>query len=370
MIDPVSSGCNFVFKIGVDNRSSLGRTSMPRPRLAWKDTATMNSKYLVAFGVCALASVFGWSAHADSSLEDLTLTTEFAPHGFHAPFYLALKNGWYEDAGVNLTIRDGKGTANTINLVGAEQTDVGFTSLGAMAIAVAKGVPVKAIASILHRNIYGLILSEGSTLKEPADFRGKEILYNTSSIEAQVFQGFLTAGGMSLSDVKMVGVDSSAKVSSVLSGKGDAAVGPVPYYLGLLAGKNEIETVSFYDFGQKILDFGLIANDATIEDKADALKAFVEVTSRAYQYAIDGHADEAVKAIIELRPDARLDYDTTLAMFESHAKFLDSEDSKGKPVGYMSAADWDETVATLKRLELIPASATASEMYTTEFSPK
>jgi NitT/TauT family transport system substrate-binding protein len=222
----------------------------------------------------------------------------------------------------------------------------------------------------LHQNIYGLILKRGAGLSAPADFRGKEILYNTSSIEAQVFQGFLTEGGMSLSDVKMLGVDSSAKVSSVLSGKGDAAVGPVPYYLGLLAGKSEIDTVLFADHGEKLLDFGLIASDVTMQKKAAALKAFVTVTSRAYQYAVDGHADEAVRAMIELRADARLDYDTSLAMFKSHAMFLESANSKGKPVGFMSVEDWNDTVATLKRLNLISASAQASEMYTTEYAPK
>jgi NitT/TauT family transport system substrate-binding protein len=329
------------------------------------------SSGLVVFGVSLAATVLGWNAAmAQQATQDLLLTTEFMPHGFHAPFYLAQEKGWFKEAGINLTIRDGKGTANTINLVGAGQSDVGFTSLGAMTIAKAKGVPVTAVASILHRNIYGLILRKGIGLSRPTDFRGKEVLYNTSSIEAQAFEGFLAEAGMSLSEVKMLGVDSSAKVSSVLSGKGDAAVGPVPYYLGLLAGKNEIDTVLFADHGERMLDFGLIANESTITKKAAVLKAFVAVVSRAYQYTLDGHVDEAVNAMIELRPDARLDHDMSVAMFQSHAMFINSPSSEGKPIGFMSTEDWNDTLATLKRLHLIPANTSGDGMYTREYSPQ
>jgi NitT/TauT family transport system substrate-binding protein len=320
-------------------------------------------------GVCGAAATASALPAVAAEPHPMLLTTEFTPHGFHAPFYLAQQKGWFKDAGIELTIHDGKGTANTVNLVGAGQTDVGFSSLAAVAIASGKGVPVKGIASILHRDTYGLILRKGSGLSNPADFRDKEILYNTSSIEASVFSGFLAEAGMTLDDVKMLGVDSSAKVSSVLSGKGDAAIGPVPYYLALLTGKSEIDTIPFADHGVKILDFGLLASDSAITANAAPLKAFVSVVSRAYQYTLDGHLDEAIDALMTLRSDARLDHALSVAMFKEHAKFIPSPSSTGKPVGYISVEDCNDTVATLKRIKLLPDEARPENMYALALSP-
>ena len=44
---------------------------------------------------------------------------DWSPHGMHAPFFLAAEKGWFKEAGLDVTFQDGRGSASTVNLVGA-----------------------------------------------------------------------------------------------------------------------------------------------------------------------------------------------------------------------------------------------------------
>ncbi len=328
------------------------------------------SRRQVLTAAAGLAAAASLPARAQT-LEKLQFMTEFAPHGFHAPFYLAIQNGWFKEAGIDLDLKDGRGTAATINLVGAGQVEVGFVNLSGAVIARSKGVPVKAIASILHKGTNGLIMKPGTGIRTPQQMRGKTVLYGTTTIEAQLLDGYLATAGMTREDVKMLGVDSASKVAGVLGGKGDVAIGPVPYYLGLLEGKPEhVETVLFDDAGIHLLDFGLVAQDSTITARPKVLASFVKVVSRAYDYTRTGNnVDEAVKAMITLRPNANIDPVTAVNMFKSHALHIPSPATVGKPVGFLVPQEMRETVKTLKDIKVIEAGLNPEETYTISFNP-
>ena len=317
-----------------------------------------------------LAGLFAAAAPAAAADPvKLVLQLNYVPSGFHAPLFLGVRRGWYKEAGIDLDIRDGRGSGPTINLVAAGQADVGYVDLTSLALAVAKGVPAKAIAMLIRTSGQGVIVAKGSGLKRPEDFRGKEIITNSSSTEAAFFKGFLATAGMTERDVKLVGVDSAAKESSILLGRGDAAVAPLPYLKSLLAGKREFDFVAFADFGVELLDNGLVAGETAIRTKGPALKAFLAVTARAYQHAIDGGVEEAVKAMIAMRPDAGINPQVAADFFRYDVPLIASANTRGKPVGHMSPADWEDAGATLKKLGLIAPAVKVTDMYDTRFQP-
>lgn len=306
------------------------------------------------------------------TLEKVEFMTEWAPHGFHAPLYLALQKGWFKEAGLDVNLKDGRGSGATINLVGAGQVDIGFVNLSAAAIARSKGVPVKAVASILRKNTNGLIMKRGTGVKSPQELKGKTILYATTTIEAQALDGYLATAGMTRNDVKLLGVDSASKVSSVVGGKGDAAVGPIPFYVGLLASKpdQQMDTVLFHDAGIRMMDFGLVVHDRTIAARPKVIAAFVKVLARAYDHTLQGeNVKEAVQAMIALRPTANIDPVTAVNMFKSHAAHIPSEATAGKPTGYLAAQDMRDTVQSLKRIKVIEGDLNPDDTYTTAFNP-
>src|SRR5438093_5459619 len=76
----------------------------------------------------------------------LTLTLNFLAGGPQAGFMYAKKLGLYREAGIDLTIEEGKGSATTAQLVATGQAQVGFADAPAAMQIRAKGGPVKIIA--------------------------------------------------------------------------------------------------------------------------------------------------------------------------------------------------------------------------------
>jgi NitT/TauT family transport system substrate-binding protein len=341
----------------------MGMQNLSVLRVVFRAAVWLLGVFLVVAGGAQLASA--------EDPKPLKFSTEFAPHGFHAPFYLAQQKGWFKEAGIDLKLLDGRGSAATINLIGANQVDIGFVNLSAAMIAQSKGVPVVIVGSILRRNTNGLIMKKGTGFHKPQDLRGKTILHLMTTIEAQLLGGYLATAGMTTDDVKLLGVDASAKVPSVLSGKGDAATGPVPYYLGLLKGKSEIETLLFADAGQQLLDFGIVTSPLMIKEQPALVKAFLQVVSRAFEYTRrDNNVEEAVKDMLALRPEAGLDYQTSINLFNSHIAFAMSPSTEGKPIGFISPEDVDATLKTLKSTGIIQGDLKADSVFDPRFMPK
>lgn len=89
-----------------------------------------------------------WSpAQAQNSL---TIATDWAPYGVHGPLFLAAQNGWFKDAGLDVTILDGKGSSSSLQLLGAEKVDIAFVQLSTMAAAVDKGFSVISVAGFVR----------------------------------------------------------------------------------------------------------------------------------------------------------------------------------------------------------------------------
>ena len=329
--------------------------------------------FVQSTGAAALGAVAPAFARAQSQVPNPAMSLQFmldyTPHGLHAPYFLAQQKGWFKDAGLNVTILDGKGSVSVIQLAGAGKIDVGHAGLGALCIAQTKRVPVKAVSSILRLNPVGVLFNKGAGYKSPADFKGKELLYSPSSLESPFVDTFLAAGQLKRSDVKLLAIDISAKLSSYLAGKGDAVVTPIPYAQAVMVGKRDSDWLRFADFGMPMLDYGMVASEDTVKAKPAALAAFNKVVAKAFAHVLDKRVEEGVKAIADTRSDVRLDPQALAAQFRAYAQYIYSTDTQGKPVGIISVKDFEDTAATLKKFDLIPASTKASDFYTLAFNP-
>ncbi len=333
-------------------------------------TSTITTGTTRAALALTLAAGIGLApARADDSMS-LTLMKDWSPHGMHAPFYLAQAKGWFKEAGVTVKIVDGKGSASTVGLVGAGQADIGHASLSVMALARNKGLPVTAIGSILRRNEVGVIFSKGKPYKGPKDFKGTTLVYTSGSIEAPFIDTFLAQGGLKRSDVNLLAVAASAKIATYLSGRGDGVIGPVPFFLAIAAKKRPSGFVGFAENGLPMLSWGIVANDDSIAKKPKAMKAFMTALARSWKHILDGGLDEAVQAMIDQRPKARVSMVVGKLIFNAYRPYFFSPTTKGKPMGYMSEKDWDDTVKTLKSLGRIKASMKTTDFYNASFMPR
>src|SRR5450631_1429203 len=94
-----------------------------------------------------LAALFAFLATAASvsaqNLKPMKLTLNFLAGGPQVGFIYAKKLGYYKDAGIDLTIEEGQGSATTAQIVATVRTDVGYAEAPSAMQLRAKGAPVK-----------------------------------------------------------------------------------------------------------------------------------------------------------------------------------------------------------------------------------
>lgn len=307
---------------------------------------------------------------AAQAAEPVKVRLDFLPYGLHAPFYLAKEKGWFAEQGLDVEIDDGNGSGPALALIASNKYDIAQISLGALPIARDKGMPVKAIAAIVRKGDFGLVVDKNSKINSPKDLEGKTILYSTGSVETPFIDIYLKRAGVDKSKVNMMNVDLSAKISTYMSGKGDGMLSPVPLYTLEGITPRPSKGILFTEQGISVPSFGLVASEETIAKRPKVLASFVSVFQRSWTAVYSGGAiDEAVAALIKSRPNAKLDPKVMKAQIEAVYPFLFTDASKGKPLLWMPPEDWTSAIKVMEELQLVKANTSPESIYTNQFVP-
>src|SRR5437868_2216666 len=98
--------------------------------------------------IAVLALGLSMQAAASQAGEAVNLMLNWTPTADHSPFYYAKAQGWYEKAGIDLTIETGKGSGVSSLKVGSGGSPFGIADLATMLVAKSKGAHVVALMSI------------------------------------------------------------------------------------------------------------------------------------------------------------------------------------------------------------------------------
>jgi NitT/TauT family transport system substrate-binding protein len=300
----------------------------------------------------------------------LTIVTDWAPFGAHGPLFLAAQKGWFKDAGLDVTIQDGKGSSSSLQLLGAGKVDVAFVQLSTMAAAIDKGLPVISIAGFVRSGDNGIMVPNDSPIKSAKDFAGKRIVYPSGSSSASLMEAYFRVAGIPRDKVNLIGVDSSALASTYVAGGVDGAVTTVAYLEPMISDKRPSRGIYFADGGLAVPGFGLVALKADETAKADALKKFVAANQRAWKYVADGHVDEAIDAIVAQRPSERLDRGVMTAQLKAYLALTDTQATKGTTPGWQDEGDWAKAIKALEDAGIVKPGSTPKTYYTNQFAAK
>jgi NitT/TauT family transport system substrate-binding protein len=308
--------------------------------------------------------VFGLGVGAATAQEKLTVRMDFIAWGTHAAMHLANRKGWFKEAGLDVIVQDGTGSANTVQLVGAGQVDVGQVQLGVMAVARDKGAKLIAIADFFRKSDLAVLVDKDSSIKSVADLKGKRIVNFNGSPWSAYIDSYLRSGGLTRADVTIVAVAPAALVTTYTSREADAIMTTAPFGLPIINKVRPSKPLLMADAGISFPSYGLIVQESTLEGRAAALKKLVAIEVRAWKYIYGGHIDEAVDAIVAQRPGMKLDRDVLKGQIIEYQDFIDSVYSKGKPLGVQTEEDWAAAMKAMEEGGVIGAGHNPSEFYT------
>lgn len=198
-----------------------------------------------------------------------------------APFMLAKAKGYYAAEGLDVEFVVGKGGADVAKQVGAGNADMGGGIGDTSVIVRPNGVPVKTVAVLGGRALTQLVTRADAGIRSPADLKGKTIAvmaYQDTTYYALL--GALAAFKLTKDDVNAQAVGPAGVSKLLISGDAQAAAAVPEWGAAVEDAGVAINWISVDQYFPGMAQ-AIIASDATIAKKPQAVRGFVRATLKA-----------------------------------------------------------------------------------------
>jgi NitT/TauT family transport system substrate-binding protein len=307
-------------------------------------------------------------ARAAGPVKTVSLLLDWIYQGPNAGFVVAREKGFYRDAGLDVQITAGKGSGSTAQLVASKVTQFGFADGFVLANGVSKGMALKSVASLYRRNPCAAMVLAESNIKVPKDLEGKSIAITAGSAQFQQFPAFMKGAGIDPGKVRVVNLDPAGVAAALLNGQVPAIAGFAQSYVANIEirGKKEARAFWFSDFGVTAVSNGIVVHEDFLKSDPELVRAFVTPTIKGFLDARQ-HPDEA----IEMLRKYSVAIEPAIARREAEYSWQTwvTPNTRGKPFGWASAADWAETVRVLKDYGGVTAPVDSAALFTNAFVP-
>jgi len=321
----------------------------------------------LAVAACSPGSSAAPSGSAGaSSRTPLVVGLGYIPSVQFAPFYLAEKNGWYRDAGLEVTFQN-KIDPDLVTLVGQGSVDLGLSDGTSVIPAVSQGIPIRYIATVYGSFPSVVVAKASSGIRTAADLKGRKLgtpgRYGSSWI---MLQALLKSVNLTTDDLQIVEYPDFGQAAALQQGQIDAATGFANNEPVQLAQAGIKVTVLRVDDVIPLQGPGLIAGKSTLDTKPDAVRAFVAVTLRAMD-AIAANPDAGLDAAIATVPELGQNRDTQKAILQATIETWQSP--RGTRFGALDAAGWESSITFMTDLKLVPKPVTVDDVIDGRFLP-
>ncbi len=304
------------------------------------------------------------STPTQSMLTPLTLMLNWTPNAHHAGIYVALANGWYEEAGLTLDIVEPAMTG-VDQVIGTGGAEIGISVAENVLPARAAGIPIVSIATILPYNDSSFMALAEAGITRPRDFEGKTYGGFGGPLETELLRALVGCDGGDPDLVDMVEVGNIDYLAGMEQERFDF-VWVFEGWDALRAREvtgNEITTVKFVEWLDCIPDWYtplFIASEEFIGEQPDLVRTFIEVTARGYEAAI-ADPEAAADALLAAAPE--LDEALVRAATAYHSpKFVGEA-----PWGVQDAEAWSRFGEFLVQAGLLDQPIDTAEAFTNEF---
>src|SRR6201996_2125275 len=235
---------------------------------------------------------------AARALKPVSMTLDWVYEGPNVGFLIAHDQGFYSDAGLDVSISPGKGSGKTAQLVADKATQIGFSDGYAASSGIAQGLSIKTIGSVYRRNPSAIMTLEDSTIRSPKDLEGKTLAMVAGSGQSQQWPAFVNGANLDASKITIVNLAPASLGPALISGKVDAIGGYVQSYVPIIEieGKKQVRPFWFADYGVSVVSNGIIVHNDFIKSDPDILHAFVPATIKGFLYG-RAHPDEAAETV-------------------------------------------------------------------------
>ena len=316
--------------------------------------------------VGTFAAAFGLAAgHVAAAETPVTFQLNWVSGGPNAGFEAAVAQGFYKDAGLDVTVVQGNGSANTVQLVANGRAQLAYADAVSVMQLIAKGAPMKIIATVYQSNPNALMALKKTGIKSFQDLKGKKVGVPSGSSQTTMLPLLLKANNLKESDINMIDMPPSSMVPALLQGQVDAVLGSIDaYQIQAESQGAQLDVYRFADYGVPTVSTSIFASDDYLKSNGEIVKKFVAASLKGWSFAID-HPDQAIKDVKKIFPDTKEQL-ATQELAAIHPLFCSGG---AKYIGKAEPALWTKSQELLSEVKLLPAGQDPKSYYTYDYLP-
>ncbi len=249
----------------------------------------MKKRTLALVGLLITATLFISSAQA---AEKFTVMLDWFVNPDHAPLIVALEQGFFAEAGLDVELIAPADPNDPPKLVAAGRADMAVSYQPQLHVQVASGLPLTRVGTLVATPLNALVVAADGGIESIADLEGTKIGFSVGGFEDALLHAMLAGAGLSLDDVELVNVNFSLS-PSILSGQVDGVIGAFRNFE-----LNQMDIVeapgrAFFPEEHGVPSYDelilIVHNDRRDDPRIDA---FVRAVERGVQFLVN-HPDES-----------------------------------------------------------------------------
>jgi NitT/TauT family transport system substrate-binding protein len=261
----------------------------------------------------------------------------------HSPIYLAMKKGYYQEEGLDLTVLRGSGSADSAKKIDLGQSDVGISDAPTILTAISKGANLKMVAVVYDKAGNNVFFRKSAGIRTAKDLVGKKIAVPPADSHRVLWPAFASLNGIDPQSVTLVNVKPEGKQAIVAANEVAGAFDLYTSYAiwEKVLGKGEVGNLLWADFGLPIYGHTYFVNDETVRKNPKLIERFLRATHKGWR---DAKADPAasIDAMVEQVPG--LDRTTLLATMPQILDLCVTERSSRHGLGWIEPELMQKTI--------------------------
>lgn len=229
--------------------------------------------------------------------ERVTFVLNWTAAADHCPYFLAKAQGWYEQAGLDVTIEAGRGSGASAQRIAAGTAQLGIADMPTALLARSRGGNLAAVMTVYANSPQTFYWLRSNGISGPRDFPGRSIGNPPGDAARVMWPVFARRIGIDPSAVRFVNIAPPAKIPSLKNKVIDITTDFWNEHdLKLREFGPDLGFQRWSDIGLNTYGNSIIANGDVLARQPDLVKAFVQVTQRAFAATV-ADPEPALKAL-------------------------------------------------------------------------
>lgn len=302
-----------------------------------------------------------------AELTPVTLQLKWVPQAQFAGYFVALEKGYYEEAGLDVTIAPGGPDIVPEQQVANGTAQIGVNWVASLLPHQEQGMPLVEIAQIYQKSGLQLVTMKDSGIDTPADLKGKKVGNWMGGNEFELLALFDKYDLDPNKDLEFT--KQAFTMDQFLTGELDAASVMTynEYHVVLQSGvdASELNVIDMNEEGVAMLEDNLFANSEWLADNKEVAAAFVKASIKGWQDAI-ADPEAAVDMVMAQVEEGSTTKEHQLVMMEEVAKLVAPEGFDVANIGVIDAEMFQQTADIALKYGVIKEPADVTKSYTTE----